>query len=312
MILRYRQLSQQPNLFLKLTGLRLTEFHALLLEVQPLLQAQRLARLTRPDRKRAIGGGDKASLEERDQILLAVVWLRIYPTNELLGYLFGVSDSTVSRLIGRLIPLLAESGKDTMKRTDPGRKHRLELPELLKELPELAVIVDSFEQKVQRPQTQSEADTYYSGKKKQHTLKSQLTVEAKTGRIVHVSGSVVGPTADFKLLEQSGLLQALPAGMGVMGDLGYVGLASRLPGYGSTPRRKPRDKARPPEDIAYNRAYARIRIAVEHTIGRVRRYQALAQTDRHHRLLHTERVQAVSGLVNRQIDSRLLKYRLAA
>jgi hypothetical protein len=312
MILRYRQLSLHPNLFLKLTGLRLCEFQSLLKEVQPLLQAQRLARLNRPERKRAIGGGDKASLDERDQILLAIVWLRIYPTNELLGYLFGVSDATVSRLIQRLIPLLAKSGNDKMKRADPGRKHRLALPELLKELPELALIVDSFEQKVQRPQTRSEADTYYSGKKKQHTLKNQITIEAKTGRVVHVSQSVVGPTADFNLLEQSGLLENLPAQIGVMGDLGYVGLATRLPGQGSTPRRKPRAKERPLEDVAYNTAYAKVRIEVEHTIGRVRTYQALAQTDRHHRKLHTERVQAVSGLVNHQIDNRLLKYRLAA
>ncbi len=127
MILRFGQLARHSNLFLKLTGLRLGEFQSLLLDVQPLLQAQRLSRLTRPDRQRAIGGGGKASLEQRDQILLAVIWLRIYPTNQLLGYLFGVSDSTVSRLIQRLIPLLAKSGQDQMRCTDPGRKHRLEL-----------------------------------------------------------------------------------------------------------------------------------------------------------------------------------------
>ncbi len=312
MLLRYAELSKHPNLFLKLTGLRLVEFQNLLLEVQPLALAHRLARLIRPQRQRAIGGGDKARLDERDQILLTIVWLRIYPTNELLGYLFGVSDSTVSRVIHRLIPLLARNGNDKMKRTDPGKKHRLNLPELLKELPELTLIVDSFEQKVQRPKSREEADTYYSGKKKQHTLKSQITVEAKTGRVVHVSPSVVGPTADFNLLEQSGLLPDLPPQCGLMGDLGYVGLAARLPGQGSTPRRKPRDQARPPQDVAYNTAYAKIRIEVEHTIGRLRTYQALAQTDRHHRLLHPQRVQAASGLVNRQIDSRLLKYRLAA
>jgi len=50
MILRYAQLSQHSNLFLKLTGLPLSEFQSLLREVRPLLQAHRLARLTRPDR----------------------------------------------------------------------------------------------------------------------------------------------------------------------------------------------------------------------------------------------------------------------
>ena len=40
------------------------------------------------------------------------------------------------------------------------------------------------------------------------------------------------------------------------------------------PRTKPRNKPRPPEDVAYNRQVARERIVVEHTIRRVRCYQA--------------------------------------
>ena len=76
--------------------------------------------------------------------------MRQYSTNEVLGFLFGVSDSTVSRLVNRIVPLLEESGKDTMRMPDPGRKHRKELDRLLKETPELALIIDTFEQRVQR------------------------------------------------------------------------------------------------------------------------------------------------------------------
>ena len=75
-------------------------------------------------------------------------------------------------------------------------------------------------------------------------------------------------------------------------------------GLGFTPRRKPREQPRPPEDIVYNTAFAAARISVEHTIGRLRRYQALAQLDRHHRQAHAARVRAVAGLVNRQLDHR--------
>jgi hypothetical protein len=39
-----------------------------------------------------------------DQFLLAVVWLRHYPTQECLGYLFGVSDSTALRAVRRCLP----------------------------------------------------------------------------------------------------------------------------------------------------------------------------------------------------------------
>jgi hypothetical protein len=306
MICRFDNLRRYPTVFLKMTGLRLSEFADLLDDMLPRFAQAKQARLQRSNRLRAQGAGRHAELAPRDQILLAILWLRQYPTNEVLGFLFDVSDSTASRVVNRLVPLLEASGKDTMRMPDPGRKHRKELDTLLKETPELAVIIDTFEQKVQRCKDPKEADKHFSGKKKQHTLKPQVAVDEHDGTVCDVSESVVGPTADLTLLKQSGLLERLPAGVGAIGDLAYVGIAEAHPhGLGATPRRKPRGKERPPEDVCFNRAFSRRRIKVEHTIGRMRRYQSLAQTDRHHRKNHTARTRAVAGLVNRQIRCRL-------
>ena len=53
-----------------------------------------------------------------------------------------------------------------------------------------------------------------------------------------VSDSVPGPWADIKLLEKSRLLRRLPAGVGGIGDLAYVGIADLHPaGLGEAPRR---------------------------------------------------------------------------
>lgn len=306
MICRFDNLRRFSTVFLKMTGLRLNEFADLLDDMLPRLAAAEQARLQRPSRRRAIGGGRHADLVARDQILLAVIWLRQYPTNEVLGFLFAVSDSTVSRVVNRLVPLLEASGKDTMRMPDPGRKRRKELDTLLKETPELAVIIDTFEQKVQRCKNRKDADAHFSGKKKQHTLKGQVAVDEDNGTVCDVDESVPGPTADLTLLKESGLLSRLPEGVGGIGDLAYVGMDKLHPhGLGATPRRKPRGKDRPPEDVCFNRAFAKRRIKVEHTIGRMRRYQSLSQTDRHHRRNHTARTRAVAGLVNRQIRSRL-------
>lgn len=312
MIARYAHLSSHSHVFQSMTGLKLNEFTILWWELKPAIQTDRLERLTRPNRKRVIGGGDKSKLDDRDQLLMTVIWLRLYPTNEVLAYLFGVSDSTVSRVVNRVIRLLADNGKDTFKMPDPRRKHRLHLDEVVNQVPDLDVIIDSFEQRVQRHSDRTEADRYYSGKKKQNTLKSQLTVDATTGMIVHVSESVKGPTSDGTLLAQCGLVEALPKGLNAGMDLGYPGIAKILPGRGFIPRRKPRGKERPPEDVAYNTAFSRVRIVVEHSIGRVRRYQALTQMDRHHRKMHTERVMAAAGLANRQLQGRVAIYRRKA
>ncbi len=304
--MRYEHLNEYPSVFLKMTGLRVAEFDGLHNDSLPKFMEAEKQRLSRPDRQREIGGGRRAELDGRDQVLLTVVWLRLYPTHEVLGYLFGISDSTVSRIIQRLLPVLEQAGRDTMRMPDPGRKRRRSLDQLLSDTPELAVVIDSFEQKIQRPKDPGQRNQFYSGKKKTHTLKSQVAVNEETGAIVDVSESVAGPLADIKLLQQSGLMKRLPQGVGGIGDLAYVGIDKLHPeGLAASPRRKPRGKPRPPEDVAYNTAFSRRRIIVENTIGRLRRYQSLTQTDRQHRQHHSARVHAVAGLVNRQLACRM-------
>lgn len=258
-------------------------------------------------RKRAIGAGHPFDLPQRDQILLTVVWLRRYPTREVLGYLFGVGEWTASRVIERVLPVLEAAGRDTMRLPDPGKKRRRQLDELLNEMPDLLVLIDTFEQRVQRHRDRKTADQHYSGKKKQNTLKSQIVVNEETGEICEIADSVAGPQSDIKTLEESGVISRLPEGVGAGGDLAYVGIDKLHPqGKGVTPRRKPRGKDRPPEDIAFNRAFSRRRIVVEHTIGQIRRYEAVTQTDREHRNHHSARVRAVAGLVNRQLRRYLV------
>ena len=258
MILRYHHLTRHPAIFRALTGLTVAEFAALAADVLPAAAAAAHARLTRSGRLRALGGGRKFGLSPRDHLLLAVVWLRRYPINAVLGSLFGVSEPPARRAVGR----------DTLRLPDPGRGRRPGPDALL-------------------------ADTYYSGKKKRHTRTVQVAVD---------EASVRGPTADLAVLRASGLLARLPPGVGALGDLASVGIAAAHPtGLGATPRRKPRGRLRPPEDVAYNRAFTRRRVTVEHTIGCLRRYEALTRTDRHHRRGHTARVGAVVGRINRQL-----------
>jgi DDE superfamily endonuclease/Helix-turn-helix of DDE superfamily endonuclease len=309
MIARYAHLQQFPPVFRSLTGLLPDEFAALVAEVLPAFHAAAQQRHAYADRQRAPGGGPTFTLDGRDQVLLTVIWLRQYPIHEVLAFLFGVSDSTVSRSLARVLPLLEQAGCATMRMPDPGRKHRRSLDQLLRELPELFVVIDSFAQPVQRPPLHSDADTWYSGKKKRHTIKSQVTVDGHTGEIGDISESVKGPTADITLLKQSGVLERVPSAVGREGDLAYVGIRE-LPGggLGATPRRKPRGQERSADDVAYNRAFGQRRVIVEHTIGRMRRYRAITEPDREHRAHHAARVRAIAGLVNRQLryrDSRM-------
>jgi hypothetical protein len=302
MIARLESLRKHPAVFRHLTGVTVAVFDALAEVVVPAIEAARRKALDRPDRQRAVGGGDDFDLPLTDHVLAAIVWLRQYPTQEVLGFLFGVSDSTARRAVERCLPVLENAGKDTMRMPDPGRGRRKKLPALLADTPGLAVVIDSFEQRTQRPKRRQRA--YYSGKKKAHTLKTQVAVDEESGRIVDVSDSVPGRWADIKVLKKSQLLARLPKGVGGIGDLGYVGIADLHPaGLGASPRRKPRGKDRPPEDRRYNRAFSRRRIIVEHGIGRLRRFAAVTHVNRHRRKGHAVRVRAIAGLVNRMLDA---------
>jgi hypothetical protein len=300
MIARLDSLKTRPWVFRHLTGLTVPAFDALAADVVPGVEAAHRKALDRPDRERAIGAGGEFELTTTDQVLLTVVWLRQYPTQEVLGFLFGVSDSTALRAVRRCLPALEQAGKDTMRMPDPGPGRRKKLPALLADTPGLAVVIDTFEQRTHRPGRRQRA--YYSGKKKAHTLKSQVGVDEESGRVVDVSDSVPGPWADIKLLKKSRLLKRLPEGVGGIGDLAYVGIADLHPeGLGAAPRRKPRGQDRPPEDRKYNRAFSRRRIVVEHAIGRLRRFRSVAHVNRHRRKGHAARVRAVAGLVNRML-----------
>jgi DDE superfamily endonuclease/Helix-turn-helix of DDE superfamily endonuclease len=234
MILRREHLGQHPSVFRSMTGLTVGAFDQMLPALLAAFAADRRRRLDRPGRRRAIGGGDDFDLGVADQFLLTIVWLRHYPTQECLGYLFGVSDSTALRAVRRCLPVLEAQGKDSMRLPDPGRGQRRDLPALLKGTPELAVIVDTFEQRTQRPRRRQRA--YYSGKKKAHTLKSQVAVD-EDGRIVDVGASRPGPWADLKVFRRSGLAGRLArAGVGALGDLAYVGIDGLVRGLrGATP-----------------------------------------------------------------------------
>lgn len=328
MILRYDHLAARPKVFAAMTGIPVATFDEIAAELAPLLAVARAARRDRPGRDRAPGAGRPFELGPRDTLLLTVVWLRHYPTCEVLGYLFGASAPTASRMIREALPLLEAAGRDTMRLPDPGPWRRPGLPEMLRRIPELAdplaspaipphsaavpppdppaVFVDSFEQAVQRPKDRAEADRWYSGKKKAHTIKTQVAVCGATGRIVDICGDAVGPFSDLTLLSASKLASRLDPGIDLGGDGGYIGMGEFRRGGGRAvvPRRRTSKRPLTDDDRSHNRWHSRRRVVVEHGIGRLRTYRSLADRDRHHRRGHERRVVAVAGLINRRADHR--------
>jgi hypothetical protein len=165
------------------------------------------------------GGGRKPKLSATEQILLTLVYLHHLPTFQMLGVQFGVSESTAHNLFhywsNILRELLPASLLEQVKKNDLDWEWVKEL------LVEWELVVDSSEQVRERPQLYQEQKKFYSGKKKNHTLKNQLIVLPNRAEIVDVTVGKPGSSSDINLFR--GRQAEFAANQKFKGDKGYIG-----------------------------------------------------------------------------------------
>jgi DDE superfamily endonuclease len=306
----YASLARCCSAFRSLTGMSPNEFESLLADFTAAQARQRAGTGTTcrgTPRQRVAGGGRPPHHDDRHRLLMALVWLRIYPTYELLGFFFGLHKRNAQLNVRAVLAVLDTLDDFPYNRPDRDRRKLSTAAQVMTAFPQVRLVIDGKEQRVQRPQGDADAQKpYYSGKKKAHTLKSQVAVDP-TGRIESVSDSVPGgATHDINLLRQSGLLDRLAEGEGAMVDKGYVGIAKDYPDVPIIiPFKARRNHPLTEEQKAYNRVVARYRIVVEHTMAQLNRFTVLQQVfrgrHRRHGQAHSQVVRVVATLVNRRV-----------
>ena len=302
--MRYQSLKRRSRHFLAFTGLKVEEFERLAAEVREDWLSQRLKKLERPGRKRKPGGGRKPSLPElEDQLLLILLWAKVYPSYLFLEYLFGIDESTVSRVISSTKLLLQGKFVFQDPRSQKGRKQVKTLEELREILPpdiELEdILVDGTEQPIPRPERKTKRSKYHSGKKKRFTVKTQIAT-TKDGYILHVNGTHPGRDHDYKIFKASMLPQIIPKGSKLYGDSGYQGVQKDFPDLYSVIPAK-RSKSHPEltrSEKIMNTKQRKVRVKVEHAISRLKKYQVLAQSYRHSLQNYESTFRFVANIVN--------------
>ena len=311
---RYADLQPHPKVFRSVTGVDLGEFASLLRDFEAAAQTRRAAsdrtRGGQP-RRRAPGGGRRPRLAICDRLLMSLIWLRVYPTYEVLGYFFGLDQSNAYRNVAAVLAVLETLGEFPFDRPDrdPQRRPLASPAAVMDAFPEVRLVIDTREQRVRRPRGGYAAQKpYYSMKKKAHTLKTQLAVRPD-GRIESVGESVPGGARhDKTLLRQSGLLGRLAPGQGAMADKAYDSLRDEYPHVPLiVPRPARRNHPLSEHEKMANRFIARYRIVVEHVIAQLNRFTVLRQVYRGARAAHTRVVRAVAHLVNRRTQIVPLK-----
>jgi hypothetical protein len=308
----YETLIRYPSAFRSLTGMTPDEFEDLLTTFRAAqdrrLRRSRTTRRGQP-RQRAAGAGHPHRHDDRHRLLMALVWLRVYPTYELLGFFFGLHQRNAQLNVRAVLATL--DTLDDFPFDHPGRERKKlrTVAEVMTAFPQVRVLIDSKEQRVNRPTGYEAQKPYYSGKKKAHTVKTQVVVDP-CGRIEAVSASVPGgANHDLPLLRRSGVLEQLAEGETAMVDKGYVGVKNYYPDTPVViPFKASRGHPLTAEQEAFNRAVARSRIVVEHTMAQLNRFTVLRQVFRgQQRGRHGQVIRVVAKLVNRRLRVQPLK-----
>ena len=160
-------------------------------------------------------------------------------------------------------------------------------------------MVDSSEQVRERPKLYQEQKKFYSGKKKNHTLKNQLIVLPNGAEIVDVTVGKPGPSSDINLFRAR---QAeFAANQKFKGDKGYIGEVQI-----ETPHKKPKKQELTPKQKEENKQMSAERIVIEHVIRLVKIFRVAQERFRLRPQSYERVILTVCGLVRLRVGALIL------
>jgi hypothetical protein len=328
-MLTVKKLRRNPKHFHNFTGLTPQQFDQLLLALEPIYEEAEEERLFNPKRLRARGAGRNFELELPERLLMSLMYFRLYITQTLLGYLFGLDTSNVSREVnGRMLGILSEvlpvptrdeplsdlavktaSSSSSSSSSGGGggggkrkRGKKIDtLEELIEKHPEFEeFLIDATEQELPKPKDKGRRKEFYSGKRKRHTAKVQLLSTKKL--VLHLCRYVPGRVSDLLLLRATGVMHQIPkeeAGVVVRVDKGYEGIEEEYSDVRiEKPKKAKRGRPLTVLEKILNRAMSTLRMPVEHVIGRLKKYRLLAEIYRGRGERYDESALVIAGLHN--------------
>jgi hypothetical protein len=166
-------------------------------------------------------------------------------------------------------------------------------------LTDYELIVDSAEQPRNRPEEYKEQKKYYSGKKKNHTFKNQITVLPLGEDIVDVIAGQPGPKSDITLFRQG--KKSFGTNQKFQGDKAYVGEVSI-----KTPTKKPNQRELTTSEKEKNKELASARIFVEHLIRVMKIFRVASERFRLNPSKYEQIIMTICGLVRFRIGTLIL------
>lgn len=210
-------------------------------------------------------------------ILITLKKIKLNESFSILALQFGYTQSAISRIFSKCLPLLAMKMKELI--IWPTTK------EIFKNLPiafrarysNVVSIIDCLEIQIEKPSNAVHQSLSWSQYKKCNTLKYLISC-TPDGLVNFISVGYSGRATDVMIVEDCGFLDCLPPKTAVMADRGFKEISHLLEKKQCTLIRPPsvfKSTASAKEDVKQSKRIAALRIHIERVINRLREFHML-------------------------------------
>ena len=253
--------------------------------------------------------GRPYSLSCRHLLTVILMYYKSYMTQEFIGLLAGIDQSNISRLLAKTRELIEQAADPELKTYVEKIKQEFDQIQLkdrindwntfCKKHPDLKeVAIDATEQKCFRSEQNAVQKAHYSGKKKLHTRKTQITV-SRSGKILDVSASYPGSVHDKTIIDQEKTIEKFPKKTVKRLDLGYKGVpAENADHQVIIPFKKPKGKELGPLFKQFNHRHSKARVKVENVFAEMKSHKILKNTYRGGSESYNQDFRNVAAIVN--------------
>ena len=138
------------------------------------------------------------------------------------------------------------------------------------------IYIDGAEQNIRRPSDSVDQKRCYSGKKKNHTVKT-LVISGPDKKIEGITEAYVGSSHDFAILKEEKLYEVLPSKTPIYLDTGFEGVDNLGNDLNfKKPKKKKRGRKLNGGEKLGNRIISKERVKVEHAIGGMKTFRIVS------------------------------------
>lgn len=221
--------------------------------------------------------GVRRKLSPLDEFFLSLVRLRVGLLNADLAYRFGISSSSVSKIVTSWIQFLyLQFGSLRNKMFTSRQLLKRSMPSCFAKFKGIRVIIDCCEFFVEQSMHFRRQGNMYSSYKNHSTFKCLIGI-SPNGGVMFISDAFEGSMSDNDIVKKSGFLDKLEPGDLILADRGFTIrdiLYAKQVDLNIPPFLQGRNRLTMGEEIT-TRQIARVRIHVERAIERIKKFRLL-------------------------------------